>query len=175
APLPALRPRTPARPRSLCRTAHRGPAPASAATAVLAPPLSLRSRPWHSSSWRPPPSTQPDLPIGRGSPPLNSQQRSGHRRCPKWRGVVKKIRHFTQLRQTVGLSGMPGWNRTVYDTVVPMSDVRDQFSQMAARDPIPLARGALLIAKEEYPGLDVDDYLAQIADLAREGATQVNG
>ena len=56
-----------------------------------------------------------------------------------------------------------------------MSDVRDQFSQMAAREPIPLARGALLIAKEEYPGLDVDDYLAQIADLAREGAAQVNG
>jgi regulator of sirC expression with transglutaminase-like and TPR domain len=57
---------------------------------------------------------------------------------------------------------------------MPMSDVRDQFSQMAARDPIPLARGALLIAKEEYPGLDVDDYLARIADLAREGAPQVN-
>src|SRR5208283_3915105 len=70
---------------------------------------------------------------------------------------------------------MPGWNRTVHNTVMPMSDVRDQFSQMAAREPIPLARGALLIAKEEYPGLDVDDYLAQIADLAREGAAQVNG
>jgi regulator of sirC expression with transglutaminase-like and TPR domain len=56
---------------------------------------------------------------------------------------------------------------------MPMSDVRDQFSQMAARDPIPLARGALLIAKEEYPGLDVDDYLARIADLAREGAPQI--
>jgi regulator of sirC expression with transglutaminase-like and TPR domain len=57
---------------------------------------------------------------------------------------------------------------------MPMSDVRDQFSQMAARDPIPLARGALLIAKEEYPGLDVDGYLARIADLAREGAPRVN-
>ncbi|MGO9267312.1 MAG: SirB1 family protein [Candidatus Binataceae bacterium] len=55
-----------------------------------------------------------------------------------------------------------------------MSDVRDQFSQMAAREPIPLARGALLIAKEEYPGLDVDGYLARITDLAREGAPQVN-
>ncbi len=55
-----------------------------------------------------------------------------------------------------------------------MSDVRDQVSQMAAREPIPLARGALLIAKEEYPGLDVDGYLARITDLAREGAPQVN-
>jgi regulator of sirC expression with transglutaminase-like and TPR domain len=55
-----------------------------------------------------------------------------------------------------------------------MSDVRDQFSQMAAREPIPLARGALLIAKEEYPELDVDQYLARIADLAREAAPHVN-
>lgn len=54
-----------------------------------------------------------------------------------------------------------------------MSDVRDEFSQMAAREPIPLARGALLIAKEEYPGLDVEQYLARIADLAREGEPRV--
>lgn len=55
-----------------------------------------------------------------------------------------------------------------------MSDIRDEFAQMAARDPIPLARGALLIAKEEYPALDVDQYLARIADLAREGAPQIS-
>ena len=54
-----------------------------------------------------------------------------------------------------------------------MSDVRDEFSQMASREPIPLARGALLIAKEEYPGLDIDQYLGRIADLAREGEPQV--
>ena len=54
-----------------------------------------------------------------------------------------------------------------------MSDVRDEFSQMASREPIPLARGALLIAKEEYPGLDIDQYLGRIADLAHEGEAQV--
>jgi regulator of sirC expression with transglutaminase-like and TPR domain len=54
-----------------------------------------------------------------------------------------------------------------------MSDVRDEFSQMASREPIPLARGALLIAKEEYPGLDIEQYLGRIADLAHEGEAQV--
>ncbi|HXD91551.1 MAG TPA: tetratricopeptide repeat protein [Candidatus Binataceae bacterium] len=49
-----------------------------------------------------------------------------------------------------------------------MTDPRNEFSKLAAREPIPLARGALLIAQEEYPGLDIDQYLGKIADLARE-------
>src|SRR5260370_39517161 len=47
-------------------------------------------------------------------------------------------------------------------------DVRREFSTLTAREPIPLARGALLIAKEEYPDLVIDKYLDQIADLTRE-------
>ena len=31
-----------------------------------------------------------------------------------------------------------------------------------------MARGALLIAKEEYPDLDIEEYLDKIATLARE-------
>lgn len=49
-----------------------------------------------------------------------------------------------------------------------MNDVRREFSMLAAREPIPLARGALLVAKEEYPDLNVDQYLDQLAALARE-------
>jgi len=49
-----------------------------------------------------------------------------------------------------------------------MNDVRREFSMLAAREPIPLARAALLLAKEEYPNLDVDQYLDQLATLARE-------
>jgi regulator of sirC expression with transglutaminase-like and TPR domain len=49
-----------------------------------------------------------------------------------------------------------------------MTDPRNEFSKLAAREPIPLARGALLIAQEEYPGLDIDQYLGKIAELARE-------
>src|SRR5579883_152593 len=56
-----------------------------------------------------------------------------------------------------------------------MSDTRDEFARLAARDPIPLARGALLIAKEEYPGLDIDQYLGRIDQLAREAAAVVGG
>jgi hypothetical protein len=91
------RPQAPALRRSPCRTALRGPWPASAATAVLAPRLSFRPYPWHSLSWRPPPSTQPDLLIGRGSPPLNSQQLSGHRRprtgFRQFSSVLREDRH----------------------------------------------------------------------------------
>ena len=47
-------------------------------------------------------------------------------------------------------------------------DVRREFSMLAAREPMPLARGALLIAKEEYPDLDIEKCLEQIATLARE-------
>src|ERR1700675_3701446 len=47
-------------------------------------------------------------------------------------------------------------------------DVRREFSTLTAREPIPLARGALLIAKEEYPDLVIEKYLDQIVDLTRE-------
>ncbi len=49
-----------------------------------------------------------------------------------------------------------------------MNDARREFSMLASREPVPLARGALLIAKEHYPGLDVDAYLERLATLARE-------
>ncbi len=78
APFPELHPRTPGPLRSPCRTTLRGPSPASATTAVPSQ-LSFHPCSWHSSSWRLPPLTQPDLPIGRGLPPLKSQQPSGHR------------------------------------------------------------------------------------------------
>lgn len=51
-----------------------------------------------------------------------------------------------------------------------MDDSRRQFALMAAREPIPLARGALLIAREEYPDLDIDHYvdcLGRFADQAQ--------
>jgi regulator of sirC expression with transglutaminase-like and TPR domain len=47
-------------------------------------------------------------------------------------------------------------------------DARREFATLAAREPIPLARGALLIAKDEYPDLDLEKYLDQLAALARE-------
>jgi regulator of sirC expression with transglutaminase-like and TPR domain len=49
-----------------------------------------------------------------------------------------------------------------------INDIRRDFATLVAREPIPLARGALLIAQEEYPNLDADKYLDQIAALARE-------
>jgi regulator of sirC expression with transglutaminase-like and TPR domain len=49
-----------------------------------------------------------------------------------------------------------------------MKPARSEFAQLVAREPVPLARGALLIAKEEYPGLDVDNYLDRISALAGE-------
>jgi regulator of sirC expression with transglutaminase-like and TPR domain len=49
-------------------------------------------------------------------------------------------------------------------------EARREFVGLAAREPIPLARGALVIAKEEYPDLDIDLYLERLADLAREAA-----
>ena len=54
-----------------------------------------------------------------------------------------------------------------------MNDARDQFAAIAAREPVPLARGALLIAKEEYPELDIDKYTGQLATLAREAEPAV--
>ncbi len=47
-------------------------------------------------------------------------------------------------------------------------DARREFAMLAAHEPIPLARGALLIAKDEYPELDLEKYLDQLAALARE-------
>jgi regulator of sirC expression with transglutaminase-like and TPR domain len=49
-----------------------------------------------------------------------------------------------------------------------MNDARREFAALAAREPIPLLRGALLIAKEEYPELDLETYLDRIAAMARE-------
>ncbi len=49
-----------------------------------------------------------------------------------------------------------------------MNDARREFSTLTAREPIPLMRSALLIAKEEYPDLDVEKYLEQIAALTAE-------
>jgi regulator of sirC expression with transglutaminase-like and TPR domain len=49
-----------------------------------------------------------------------------------------------------------------------MNVARSEFAKLAAREPIPLARGALLIAKEEYPHLDVDFYLDRLNALASQ-------
>jgi regulator of sirC expression with transglutaminase-like and TPR domain len=46
--------------------------------------------------------------------------------------------------------------------------MRREFVSLAAREPILLARGALLIAKDEYPDLDLEKYIEQLAALARE-------
>ena len=48
-----------------------------------------------------------------------------------------------------------------------MNTARSEFARLVAREPIPLARGALLIAKEEYPDLDVEHYLEHLAALGR--------
>jgi regulator of sirC expression with transglutaminase-like and TPR domain len=47
-------------------------------------------------------------------------------------------------------------------------DARREFAMLAAREPVPLARGALLIAKDEYPELNLEKYLDQLAAMARE-------
>jgi regulator of sirC expression with transglutaminase-like and TPR domain len=44
-------------------------------------------------------------------------------------------------------------------------EARREFIGLAAREPVPLARCALVIAKEEYPDLDVDRYLTRLAEL----------
>ncbi len=46
------------------------------------------------------PSTQPDLPIGRGEPPLNSQQLSGHRQ--------QCLRDFKTDGRSLTLGGVSG-------------------------------------------------------------------
>ena len=52
-------------------------------------------------------------------------------------------------------------------------NARREFAMLAAREPIPLGRGALLIAKDEYPDLDPEKYLDQLAALAREAEPAV--
>jgi regulator of sirC expression with transglutaminase-like and TPR domain len=47
-------------------------------------------------------------------------------------------------------------------------DARREFKWLAAREPVPVALGALLIAREEYPDLDVDAYMDKLAAMARE-------
>ena len=49
-----------------------------------------------------------------------------------------------------------------------MNDARREFAMLVAREPVPLARGALLIAKEEYPALDVNKYLDALLALSRQ-------
>src|ERR1700676_1535181 len=49
-----------------------------------------------------------------------------------------------------------------------IADIRRDFAMLAAREPVPLARGALLIAQEEYPALELDKYMEKLAALARE-------
>ena len=49
-------------------------------------------------------------------------------------------------------------------------EARRQFTELAAHEPVALARTALLIAKEEYPDLDVDQYMRRLEDLGREAA-----
>lgn len=56
-----------------------------------------------------------------------------------------------------------------------MNDARREFLLLAAREPVPLARGALLIAKEEYPDLEVDGYIDRLAALARQAEPLVRG
>jgi regulator of sirC expression with transglutaminase-like and TPR domain len=55
-----------------------------------------------------------------------------------------------------------------------MNDARQELAMLVAHEPIPLARGALLLAKEEYPELDIDKYLEWLAALAREAEPIIN-
>ncbi|HXN85248.1 MAG TPA: tetratricopeptide repeat protein [Candidatus Binataceae bacterium] len=48
------------------------------------------------------------------------------------------------------------------------ADIRREFALLAAREPVPMARGALLIAQEEYPALDLEKYMDKLAAIARE-------
>ncbi|MGH8012942.1 MAG: SirB1 family protein [Candidatus Binataceae bacterium] len=55
-----------------------------------------------------------------------------------------------------------------------MNDARNELARLVAREPIPLARAALLLAKEEYTDLDVEKYLERLAQLSREAEPMVN-
>jgi regulator of sirC expression with transglutaminase-like and TPR domain len=54
---------------------------------------------------------------------------------------------------------------------------REAFAQLAAQPDarIDVARGALLIAAEEYPNLDVEAYLARLDELAHAAAARMGG
>jgi regulator of sirC expression with transglutaminase-like and TPR domain len=52
-------------------------------------------------------------------------------------------------------------------------EARREFLALASREPVSLARGALLIAKEEYPELSVDQYISRLNELAREASPWV--
>jgi hypothetical protein len=54
-------------------------------------------------------------------------------------------------------------------------DAQREFCDTRSPKPVPLARGALLIAKEEYPDLDLDAYHDKIAALAREASRSFAG
>jgi regulator of sirC expression with transglutaminase-like and TPR domain len=56
-------------------------------------------------------------------------------------------------------------------------NARDAFAEVLRMpdDRIDLARAALLIAAEEYPGLDVARYLARLDELAREVSPRLSG
>src|SRR5260370_13354020 len=47
-------------------------------------------------------------------------------------------------------------------------DTRRELWMLAEREPIPLARSVVLIAKEEYADLDIDKDLERLAELVRE-------
>ena len=49
-------------------------------------------------------------------------------------------------------------------------EARREFTALAAREPVALARGALMIAKEEYPDLNVDQCMERLAELGREAS-----
>src|SRR5512140_3727163 len=50
------------------------------------------------------------------------------------------------------------------------SKARTRFAAAIARDPVPLDEAALAIAQEEYPALDVEEYLARLDGLGERVA-----
>jgi regulator of sirC expression with transglutaminase-like and TPR domain len=50
--------------------------------------------------------------------------------------------------------------------VDPIATARNELERIAWRDPVDLARGALAIAREEYPDLDEARYLRELDELA---------
>ena len=74
---------------------------------------------------------------------------------------------------------MKGYARPIarYNGGMPLSPVRDRFAELARLpdEEIGLALAALLIAAEEYEGLDVDAYSARIDDLAAGAQDRVRG
>src|ERR1700745_921165 len=79
---------------------------------------------------------------------------------PKWNNC--SVKGWSQLRCRLYPSGP---HRT--------KQGGGKFRVGHAREPIPLARGALLIAKEEYADLNTEKYLDDLATLAREAEPAV--